>query len=41
LIPTGAPRTIAPNALRNAPGMGGEKMCRKIREMKKRKINKS
>jgi hypothetical protein len=28
---------IAPNALRNAPGMGGEKMCRKIREMKRGK----
>jgi len=25
LIPTGALRTIDPNALRNAPGMGGEK----------------
>jgi hypothetical protein len=37
LIPTGAPRTIAPNALMNAPGMGGEKMCSKIKEMKRGK----
>lgn len=35
LIPTGAPRTIAPNALRNAPGMDGKRLCSKIKEMKR------
>jgi hypothetical protein len=39
LIPTGAPRTIAPNALKNAPGMKKERVCSKIKEMKRRKTD--